>query len=91
MKLLCLAMRQTANCGGHGLGQGNVMFDGPGENGNFRLEKIPGYTADRYKFRTSPLGNVAPQAAFFHNGSLTTWKTRYDFTLMLRARRVNTT
>lgn len=30
-----------------------------------------GDKADRYKFRTSPLRNIALQAAFFHNGSFT--------------------
>ena len=54
-----------------GVGQGNVIFDGPNENEDFGLEQISGDPADRYKFRTSPLRNVAFQAAFFHNGSFT--------------------
>jgi cytochrome c peroxidase len=54
-----------------GVGQGNVIFDGPGEDEDFGLEQISGDSADRYKFRTSPLRNVALQAAFFHNGSFT--------------------
>ena len=54
-----------------GVGQGNVIFDGPGEDEDFGLEQISGNPADRYKFRTSPLRNVALQAAFFHNGSFT--------------------
>jgi cytochrome c peroxidase len=54
-----------------GVGQGNVIFDGPGEDEDFGLEQISGDPADRYKFRTSPLRNVALQAAFFHNGSFT--------------------
>ncbi len=54
-----------------GLGQGNVIFDGPGEDEDFGLEQITGHAADRYKFRTSPLRNAALQAAFFHNGAFT--------------------
>src|SRR5947209_1992394 len=50
---------------------GNVTFDGPGQNEDFGLEQITGDAADRYKFRTSPLCNVALQPAFFHNGSFT--------------------
>jgi cytochrome c peroxidase len=54
-----------------GVGEGNVIFDGPGEDEDFGLEQVTGDPADRYKFRTSPLRNVALQAAFFHNGSFT--------------------
>ena len=50
---------------------GNVTFDGPGGNEDFGLEQVAGNAADRYKFRTSPLRNVALQPAFFHNGSFT--------------------
>ena len=50
---------------------GNVTFDGPGQNEDFGLEQITGSTADRYKFRTSPIRNVALQPAFFHNGAFT--------------------
>src|SRR4030095_9839395 len=35
------------------------------------LEQITGDPADRYKFRTSPLRNVALQPTFFHNGAFT--------------------
>jgi cytochrome c peroxidase len=35
------------------------------------LEQITGDVSDRYKFRTSPLRNVALQPAFFHNGAFT--------------------
>ena len=49
----------------------NVVFDGPGQNEDFGLEQVTGDPADRYKFRTSPLRNVAIQPAFFHNGSFT--------------------
>jgi cytochrome c peroxidase len=54
-----------------GLDQGNVIFDGPGEDEDFALEQITGDPADRYRFRTSPLRNAALQAAFFHNGAFT--------------------
>ena len=54
-----------------GVGKGNVVFDGPGQDEDFGLEQITGNPADRYKFRSSPLRNAALQAAFFHNGSMT--------------------
>jgi cytochrome c peroxidase len=54
-----------------GAGKGNVMFDGPGRDEDFGLEQITGTAADRYKFRSSPLRNVALQPAFFHNGAFT--------------------
>jgi cytochrome c peroxidase len=46
-----------------------VIFDGPGEDEDFGLEQLTGDAADRYKSRSSPLRNVALQAAFFHNGA----------------------
>jgi cytochrome c peroxidase len=52
-----------------GAGRADVIFDGPGQNEDFGLEQFTGNSADRYKFRTSPLRNVALQSAFFHNGS----------------------
>src|SRR5215469_12509273 len=54
-----------------GVGKGNVIFDGPGQDEDFGLEQITGDPADRYKFRSSPLRNVALQPAFFHNGAFT--------------------
>jgi cytochrome c peroxidase len=54
-----------------GLGKGNVIFDGPGQDEDFGLEQITGNPSDRYKFRSLPLRNVALQPAFFHNGSFT--------------------
>jgi cytochrome c peroxidase len=54
-----------------GVGTGNVIFDGPDQSEDFGLEQITGNPADRYKFRSSPLRNVALQAAFFHNGAFT--------------------
>jgi len=54
-----------------GIGKGNVLFDGPGEDEDFGLEQVTGDPSDRYKFRTSPLRNAALQPAFFHNGAFT--------------------
>jgi len=54
-----------------GVGRGNVIFDGPGENEDFGLEQVTANPADRYKFRSSPLRNVALLPAFFHNGAYT--------------------
>jgi cytochrome c peroxidase len=54
-----------------GVGEGNMIFDGPGEDEDFGLEQVSGIAADRYKFRTSPLRNLALQPAFFHNGAFT--------------------
>jgi cytochrome c peroxidase len=50
---------------------GNVTFDGANQDEDFGLEQITGNTADRYKFRTSPIRNVALQPTFFHNGAFT--------------------
>src|SRR5438270_776827 len=52
-----------------GVGQGNVVFDGPGKDEDFGLEEITGNPADRYKFRTAPLRNLAVSPGFFHNGA----------------------
>ena len=49
----------------------NVAFDGPGANQDFGREQITGDPADRYKFRTSPLRNVAVQPTFMHDGAFT--------------------
>jgi cytochrome c peroxidase len=54
-----------------GIGNGNVLFDGPGEDEDFGLEQVTGDSGDRYHFRTSPLRNAALQPAFFHNGAFT--------------------
>jgi cytochrome c peroxidase len=54
-----------------GIGKGNVLFDGPGQDEDFGLEQVTGNSADRYGFRTSPLRNAALQPAFFHNGAYT--------------------
>ena len=50
---------------------GNVTFDGQSQNEDFGLEQVTGDPNDRYKFRTSPIRNVALQPAFFHNGAFT--------------------
>jgi len=52
-----------------GAGTGNVVFDGPGQDEDFGLEEITGDPADRYKFRTAPLRNLAVAPGFFHNGA----------------------
>ena len=54
-----------------GVGMGNMIFDGPGEDEDFGLEQITSDPADRYRFRTSPLRNAGVQPAFFHNGAFT--------------------
>jgi cytochrome c peroxidase len=54
-----------------GLDTGNVHFDGPHDDEDFGQEQISGNRADRYKFRTSPLRNIALQPTFFHNGCFT--------------------
>lgn len=55
-----------------GLGRSNMIFDGPGADEDFGAMQISGLDADKYKFRTAPLRNLAVQPAFFHNGSFTT-------------------
>lgn len=52
-----------------GVGKGNVIFEGPGQDEDFGLEEITGNQADRYKFRTAPLRNLAVAPGFFHNGA----------------------
>jgi cytochrome c peroxidase len=54
---------------GFGVGAGNMIFDGPGHDEDFGLEQVTARQADRYKFRTAPLRNVAVAPAFFHNGA----------------------
>lgn len=49
----------------------NAAFDGPGRNEDFGLEQVTGNTVDRYRFRSTPLRNVALQPTFFHNGAFT--------------------
>lgn len=54
-----------------GVGKGDTIFDGAGEDEDFALEQFTGQSKDRYKFRSSPLRNVALQPTFFHNGAFT--------------------
>ncbi|HZN33718.1 MAG TPA: hypothetical protein VFB80_07855, partial [Pirellulaceae bacterium] len=54
-----------------GLNTGNVHFDGPHADEDFGAEQISGQKSDRYKFRTSPLRNIALAPTFFHNGCFT--------------------
>lgn len=54
-----------------GLHTGNVHFDGPHADEDFGREQISEERADRYKFRTSPLRNIALAPTFFHNGCFT--------------------
>jgi cytochrome c peroxidase len=64
-----------------GVGSGNMIFDGPGKDEDFGLEQVTGNPVDRYKFRTSPLRNVALQPTFFHNGAFTRLSDAVDFHL----------
>jgi cytochrome c peroxidase len=50
---------------------GNVVFSGPGGDEDFGREERTGDPADRYKFRTAPLRNLAVSSGFFHNGAYT--------------------
>jgi cytochrome c peroxidase len=54
-----------------GVRESNMIFDGAGEDEDFGLEQITLRQADRYKFRTAPLRNIALAPAFFHNGAFT--------------------
>ena len=64
-----------------GVGSGNMIFDGPGKDEDFGLEQVTGNPVDRYRFRTSPLRNVALQPAFFHNGAYTRLRDAVEFHL----------
>jgi cytochrome c peroxidase len=57
---------------GFGVGIGNVIFDGPGENEDFGAEQTSGDPSQRYMFRTAPLRNLAVAPALFHNGAFAT-------------------
>jgi cytochrome c peroxidase len=50
----------------------NNTLDGPAANEDFGREDATGDPADRYAFRTSPLRNIAVQAAFMHDGAFRT-------------------
>jgi cytochrome c peroxidase len=66
---------------GFGVTQGNVIFAGPGHDEDFGLEEITGNQADRYKFRTAPLRNLAVAPGFFHNGAFITLEDAIRFHL----------
>jgi cytochrome c peroxidase len=70
-----IGVPQIAPRFGRGLGnvpfrdaRGKLVVRGNEDWGRFDVTAEP---ADRYKFRTPPLRNVALQPAFFHNGSFT--------------------
>jgi cytochrome c peroxidase len=52
-----------------GVDTSNMIYDGPGEDEDFGAMQISGDPADKYKFRTAPLRNLALSPAFFHNGA----------------------
>jgi cytochrome c peroxidase len=64
-----------------GIGLGNVLFDGEEQNEDFGMEQVSESPADRYRFRTSPLRNLALQPAFFHNGAYTNLRDAVVFHL----------
>ena len=64
-----------------GVGQGNVIFEGSKNDEDFGLEEITGNPADRYKFRTAPLRNLAVAPGFFHNGAFITLEDAVRFHL----------
>ncbi|MBO0800723.1 MAG: hypothetical protein J2P31_18040 [Blastocatellia bacterium] len=72
---------------------GNVVFDGPGANEDFGLEQIALNPSDRYKFRTSPIRNVALQPTFMHNGAFTRLEDaiRHHLDVFASARNYNPT
>ena len=55
------------------------------------MEQFTGNTGDRYRFRTSPLRNVALQPTFFHNGAFTRLEdaVRHHLNVFQSARRYN--
>src|SRR5436309_1278093 len=55
-----------------GVGTGDTIFDGPGENEDFGFEQTEGDPALRYTFRTAPLRNLKVAPGFFHNGAFGT-------------------
>ena len=64
-----------------GAGTGNFIVRGPGGDEDFGREERTGDSADRYKFRTAPLRNLAVSAGFFHNGAFTTLEDAIRFHL----------
>ena len=68
-----------------GIGTGNVIFDGPGENEDFGYEQTEGDPALRYPFRTAPLRNLRMAPAFFHNGAFGTLEAAIAHHLNVKA------
>ena len=64
-----------------GAGTGNVLFDGPGHDEDFGFEQFTGNPADRYKFRTAPLRNLAVAPGYFHSGAFTRLEDAIHFHL----------
>jgi cytochrome c peroxidase len=56
----------------------NNTFDGAALNQDFGREDATGDPADRYAFRTSPLRNIAVQAAFMHDGAFRTLRAAIE-------------
>jgi len=54
-----------------GVGSGDVVLDGAGEDEDYGCENASNTPANRYKFRTAPLRNALLSAAYFHNGAFT--------------------
>ncbi len=52
-----------------GVGKSNMIYDGPGSNEDFGAMQVSMNEADKYRFRASPLRNIALSPAFFHNGA----------------------
>jgi cytochrome c peroxidase len=69
----------------------NNFFDGQDSNEDFGREQITFNPNDRYKFRTSPIRNVALQPTFFHNGAFTNLEdaVRHHLDVFDSARRYN--
>jgi cytochrome c peroxidase len=59
----------------------NMIYDGPGEDEDFGAMQISGDPADKYKFRTAPLRNIALAPAFFHNGAFASLEDAIRFHL----------
>ena len=72
---------------GFGVGTGNVIFDGAGENEDFGAEQTTGDASLRYMFRTAPLRNLAAALAFFHNRAFIHWRRGLRTTWTCCARR----
>lgn len=59
----------------------NSLFHGNALNEDYGREEVTGDPLDRYKFRTSPLRNVAVQSTFMHNGAFTSLEAAITYHL----------